>query len=285
MLRYAQTPSFFNPKAIGQSIFLFMPGLRDPQLRADPWFAADDPRPLPTQPAYCEGVPPAAVTLPDRVTVLTCIGCGAMGREERCERGCSERKLPLVPADDYNELLAKAGAAQARAARLAPVVRSFAEADAEPAGAREALSTMRDSARQALHDAGPGEPPNEWASPDAVIGWWCERCGNVDMPQPCLGVCVWRPADWVNLALYEKQLGRAEPSLRAARALTGFLGRVAGVVPRADQWQRNWAALQHQARVALEEFSPESPALDPPPCQRPTARPPDPVIRVHLWPR
>jgi hypothetical protein len=234
--------------------------------------------------AYCEGVPPAAVTLPDRVTVLTCIGCGAMGREERCERGCSERKLPLVRAADYDELLAAAGAARTRAARLVSVVRSFAEAEAAPEDSREALSRMRDSARRALHDAGPGEPRTDWASPDAVIGWWCERCGNVDMPQPCLGVCVWRSADWVNLALYERQLGLAEPSLRAARSLGGFVSRVAGVVPRADQWQRNWDALRAQARATLEDYAPDSPAADPPPAGGPR-REPDPEIRVHLWPR
>jgi hypothetical protein len=44
----------------------------------------------------------AVVTLPDRVTVLTCIGCGAIGREERCDGDCSEHKLLLVSAVDYD---------------------------------------------------------------------------------------------------------------------------------------------------------------------------------------
>ena len=46
----------------------------------------------------------APATLPDCVTVLTCIGCGAMGREERCDGDCSEHKLLLVSAIDYDVL-------------------------------------------------------------------------------------------------------------------------------------------------------------------------------------
>ena len=174
----------------------------------------------------------AAVTLPDRVTVLTCIGCGAMGREERCDGDCSEHKLLLVTAADYDELLGAAHAARIRAARMVPVVRRFAEADAQPRDPRDALLRMRESARRALRDGGRGEDRTDWASPDTVTGWWCARCGNVDMPQPCIGVCVWRPADWVNHALYDHQLRLAEPGLRAARSLSGLLARVAAVTPR-----------------------------------------------------
>jgi hypothetical protein len=118
---------------------------------------------------------------------------------------------------------------------------------------------MRTSARQTQRDGGRDEDRADWASPDTVTGWWCAQCGNVDMPQPCLGICIWRPAAWVNLASYERQLRLAEPGLRAARSLSGFLGRVATVTPRAGQWQRNWGALQAQARAALVDFVPDSP--------------------------
>lgn len=181
------------------------------------------------------------VALPDRVTVLTCIGCGAMGRQERCERGCSEHKLVLVGADDYEALLR----ARARSERLAAVARRFVESNADP---RDALRDLRVDARQALRDAGPDPGATDWASPNTVTGWWCASCGNVDMPQPCLGVCVWRPAEWVNHALYERQL----PHLRAARALQRFTAQAAAVVPRDGQWERNRTALHAQARAALE---------------------------------
>jgi hypothetical protein len=185
------------------------------------------------------------LTLPDRVTVLTCIACGAMGRQEGCDSGCSEHKLMLVGADDYDELLRAARRARARSERLAAVARRFVESEAEP---RDALRELRVDARQALRDAGPEPAASDWASPNTVTGWWCAGCGNVDMPQPCLGVCVWRPAEWVNLARYEQQLSY----LRGARALQRFTAQAAAVVPREGQWERNWTALRAQARAALE---------------------------------
>jgi hypothetical protein len=226
-------------------------------------------------------VPAAAVTLPDRLTVLTCIGCGGMGREERCEGTCSEHKLVLVSAADYDALLSAAQAARARAARLAPVVGELAEA--KPGDPRDALLTLRDSARRALRDDRHEEDGTDWASPSTVTGWWCARCGNVDMPQPCVGVCVWRPAQWVNLTLYERQLGLAEPALRGARSLHRFLARVAALTPRDGQWQRNWEALQAQARTALADYDPDAPAPAPPGGVSP--QDPGPAVRVHLWPR
>jgi hypothetical protein len=104
------------------------------------------------------------------------------------------------------------------------------------------------------------------------------------MPQPCIGICVWRPADWVSLALYERQLRLAEPGLRAARSLNAFLARAAAVTPRAGEWQRNLDALRAQARAALDDFAPDSPAPEAPPVGAPR-HDPDPVIRIHLWPR
>ena len=73
------------------------------------------------------------------MTVLTCIGCGAMGREERCDGECSEHKLLLVSAVDYDELLGAAHAARVRSARLASAVREFADAHAQPGDPRDAL--------------------------------------------------------------------------------------------------------------------------------------------------
>jgi len=191
------------------------------------------------------------VTLPDRVSVLTCIGCGGMGREERCDGDCSEHKLVLVSAVDYDELRGAAEAARVRAARLASVVRRFADPPAQ-GDPRDAVLRLRDGARRALHDGGHEEPRTDWGSPPTVTGWWCAQCGNVDMPQPCIGVCVWRPADWVSLALYQRQLTLAERSLRAARSLGRFVARVAVVTPHAGDWQRNLDAFRAQARVALD---------------------------------
>jgi len=174
--------------------------------------------------------------------------------------------LVLVNAVDYDEMLGVASAARVRAARLASAVRVFADSHTQRGDPQETLLRLRDGARRALRDVGRDEPRTDWDSPVAVIGWWCARCGNVDMPQPCIGVCIWRPAAWVNLALYERQLRLAEPGLRAARSLSGFLARVAAVTPRAGQWRRNWGALQAQARAALVDCAPDPLAPESPPA-------------------
>jgi hypothetical protein len=223
----------------------------------------------------------ATVELPDRVTVLTCIGCGAMGRQERCEGQCSEHRLVLVSGVDHEALLAAAAAARARAARLAPIAREAA--DAEGADPREALTALRESARRALRDDGPEPERGDWSAPDTVTGWWCAECGNVDMPQPCIGVCIWRPADWINLAAYERQFALAEPALRGARSLRGFVARAAAVTPRDGQWERNRTALQAQARAALADHAPAAPAPQAPAGASPRREPGD-AVQVHIWP-
>jgi hypothetical protein len=215
-----------------------------------------------------------AVALPDRVTVLTCIGCGAMGRQERCDGACAEHKLVLVRAADHEELLSAAAAAEG----LRTVAEAFAAADqGDP---REELTALRELARRVLRDAGPPPERTGWEV-DAVTGWWCHRCGNVDLPQPCIGVCVWRPAEWVSAAVHEREQGRAAPALRAARALRRFAARAAAVNPREGLWERNRDALRTQARAALAGDAPEGPA----PARPRPAPPAGDVVRVHLWPR
>jgi hypothetical protein len=217
--------------------------------------------------------------LPDRITVLTCIGCGAMGRQERCEGVCSEHKLELVSALEYEDLLRAAVAAAVRGERLRPVIEAFA--DAEEGDAEGALRRLRGDARGVLADGGRVASPDDWCDPAVVTGWWCAECGNVDMPQPCIGVCVWRPAEWVSRALYERQLRLAGPRLRSAWAFAGFLARSAALTPRAGTWERNRQALREQARATLAAHPP-GPRM---PAPEGPAAAAGAVVQVHSWPR
>jgi hypothetical protein len=205
-----------------------------------------------------------------------------MGREERCDGDCSEHKLLLVDALEYDALLHVAHTARLTAARLAGGVRRFTAAP--PGEPGDVLAELRAGAISALRAGGRPAPRTDWSSPATVTGWWCAECGNVDMPQPCIGVCVWRPVEWVNLTLYERQLRLSEPHLRAARSLGAFLARVVAVTPRAGQAQQNLEAFQRQARAALEDYAPGAPATEAPPVTaRPEAR--DLAVQVHAWPR
>ena len=186
------------------------------------------------------------VTLPDRVTVLACMACGAMGRQERCA-SCSEHKLVLVAEAELDELRT----AGAHAARLIEVAQPLEGAAPDPVAA---LARLRDAARHALREA-PAEP----GEPGTVTGWWCATCGNVDLPQPCIGVCVWQAPEWVSLALYERERRRIQPQLDAARRLRGPLTRAAAIRPRPGHAAQNWQALA-RATAAAPAGSPPRPA-------------------------
>ncbi|WP_217914040.1 hypothetical protein [Miltoncostaea marina] len=192
----------------------------------------------------------AAVTLPERVVVPTCMGCGAMGRAEGCEGACSEHRLDLVRAAELEALEAAAAIARARVARLAPLARRLA-GDPPPGDPDAAFAALRDDARAALRALAAAGPAPAWGEGEAVTGWWCAECGNVDVPRPCIGVCVWRPAGWVRLDVVERAAGRAAPAMEADAPLSRVLSRLAAVRPRAGQAERNWRALGAHAAVAL----------------------------------
>ena len=84
-----------------------------------------------------------------------------------------------------------------------------------------------------------------------VVVWRCQECGGLDAPQPCIGVCIWRPAVWVDSASYESQRSRAAADREVERSLAGLLRRLAFATPRAGQWEQSLRALQSQARHAL----------------------------------
>ena len=178
--------------------------------------------------------------------VPTCIGCGAMSRPGACELGCGEeRKLELVDAHVCDELEEAAAAARARCIALRAVTRRLAED--EPADWEAAYHSVQAEARVALR-----EHPAPQAAPDepahVATTWWCPRCGGIDAPQPCIGVCVWRPVEWVRAERYAAARTRADTARESERRLRSVLRTVATVTPRAGQWEQSWRALEGQAR-------------------------------------
>ena len=63
---------------------------------------------------------------PERVTVPTCIGCGAMSQVGTCETSCSEQKLELVRAAALDELVAVRSDAQEHADAFRPIAEAIA---------------------------------------------------------------------------------------------------------------------------------------------------------------
>ncbi|HET9104157.1 MAG TPA: hypothetical protein VFN55_12465 [Solirubrobacteraceae bacterium] len=186
---------------------------------------------------------------PERITVATCIGCGAMSRPGSCDTGCTERRLELVRAAALDGL---ADAETTLRADLATLSASADELRAGPSPGHQwpaAYAQVQKHARQALQDA--REDPTSGtllAEPaEPAITWWCERCDGVDAPQPCLGICVWRPVDWARLDIYDELRERAVAERDRAQRLRGLLQRLVHTTPHTGQHERSWQALAEQA--------------------------------------
>lgn len=188
--------------------------------------------------------------LPDRLKLSNCIGCGAMGRAAHCAGGCSEHRLPLVTAGDYDELCAVARLAHSSVAELVPIAQVLTD---EAPSERECVvlqRTLRIAAREARDRVGTPDK-RDWAAPNRT-GWWCAECGNVDKPEPCIDVCIWRDAEWVNAALYSDQYEGCADDLRTARAADALLRRFVAVTPRERHCVDTRRAFGIQARLVVE---------------------------------
>jgi len=203
------------------------------------------------------------VEQPYLLTIPACIGCGAMRQDRSCPGDCSERRVELVRNADYDQLTRAAAACRARILGLRPVVAELMRAEPGPGGWKTAYEVLQQAARSALRRFKPAAADRDdpLSPADTVIVWRCRDCGGLDAPQPCLGVCIWRPAAWVDVTRYESARSRAVADREAERSLAGLLGRLAFATPRAGQWERSLRALQVQARHALDSL-PAGLALD-----------------------
>jgi hypothetical protein len=172
-----------------------------------------------------------------------------MARWGTCETACSEHRLELVSAAEFDALEVERAAGRARVAACRPVAEALAGAEPGPDGWQAAYRTSQRAALAVLSRFEAGHDSAEPA--EHVTTWWCAECGGIDAPQPCLGICVWRPADWVNRTAYEAARSGAAGERDAERAMVRLLRRVASVTPREGTWERNWRALHAEAREAL----------------------------------
>ncbi len=194
-----------------------------------------------------------------RLSIPGCIGCGAMRQYESCAGPCRERRLELVSGADHDALTAAAAARRSRIERLRAVVGELALQEPGPGGWRASYEALQQSARSVLRRFEPaagGRDDEVPSPPRTVTVWRCQDCGGLDAPQPCIDVCIWGPADWVDAASYESERSRAAVDRELEQALSGLLRRFAFATPRAGQWERSWRAFQSQARLALRSTEP-----------------------------
>jgi hypothetical protein len=177
-----------------------------------------------------------------------------MRQYESCVGACREHRLELVGGGDYDQLTAAAAACRVRIEGLWAVLGELARTEPGPGEWPVAYQALQQSARSALRRFRPpsGGRDNGLPSPaKTVIVWRCQACGGIDAPQPCIDVCIWGPADWVDAVSYESERSRAAVDREVERSLAGLLRRLAFATPRDGQWERSWSAFQSQARLAL----------------------------------
>ena len=172
--------------------------------------------------------------------VAMCIGCGARSHEAQCPDGCIDLPLDLVDVDDLVAIATRAEALEERVAKLREVARALL--DDGPGD----WSSVQERARAAVRVAVPEAP-----EVDAIEGWGCPRCGRVDAPQPCLGICVRRPGMVADVAEYREYAAQAERTAEVDRTLSAFAHVVGGVHPRPGREQQTVESLKARARALL----------------------------------
>jgi hypothetical protein len=197
--------------------------------------------------------------------ISTCVGCGSMREFATCEGVCRERKLEFVSGGDYDELVTAAAASRVRIGRFLPIVEELAAAELRQADWRGRYESLQEQARVVLRESGPcaREAFDDAAPPAGVwVVWRCPDCGGLEAPQPCIGVCIWRPTDWVEAGVFETSRAQALRDMELERSLFGLLARFAHVTPREGEWERNWCAFGAEARRLLGSQSSGSVATE-----------------------
>lgn len=180
-------------------------------------------------------------TLTGHLTVATCIGCGARSRGGECPDGCADVALDLVDLDGLADAAERVETLEARVAALGELALVVA------ADAPFVWAEVCERARAAIRLPVPPEPDV------AVIeAWGCPRCGRIDAPQPCLGVCVRRPGAVADASEYRRFAAQSERLAAEDRALTGLARLLATVTPRPGHEESTVVTVRSRARELLD---------------------------------
>jgi hypothetical protein len=177
-----------------------------------------------------------------------------MSRLGTCDIGCSEEKLELVRAVDLEGLTRLAFGTHVRAEAFRAVATELASGLSGPDDREATYRSVQIAARATLRRYPEVDGQSEsWAEQaEGATTWWCAGCGGIDAPQPCLGICIWRPIDWVNAKLYGQERTRALAERDMEMCLRRLLRRAAFVTPREGHWERGCRVLQAEAQETLD---------------------------------
>ncbi len=197
---------------------------------------------------------PTPTTNPTRLTLRTCVTCGAVSEPGECADGCHESLLDLAPAADCDRLAGICRRAHSTAEAFRTVAAGLTGPEPSALECEAAYDAVRQRARAVLRRFPPTASNGE-ALPVSVTAepaWWCPDCDGVEAPQPCLEMCIWMPVDWVDAAVYRRERERALAQQAIESDWRALLRRLASVTPRAGQAVRCWRAFGAEARALLK---------------------------------
>jgi hypothetical protein len=90
---------------------------------------------------------------------------------------------------------------------------------------------------------------------ERVTAWQCVGCGRIEGAQPCVGICQDRRTDFVYASDYDEVCAQLARERRRAEALAVLVRQLAYTIPRKDQWERTYRALQASARQVLKALT------------------------------
>lgn len=86
---------------------------------------------------------------------------------------------------------------------------------------------------------------------DYIQAWQCVGCGRIEAPQTCLGVCRDRKILMVAKDDHDRAVADLSGAQRRVEVALAMLARIVHSTPQGEQWERNYRALQEQARAAI----------------------------------
>jgi hypothetical protein len=199
---------------------------------------------------------------PECLVLWRCIGCGAMGNEEPCAGSCKFRKLEIVGAAEYAELVENFDAIKEQAKRLQAMVGEIAGLGEEQSDHENAYRELQTHAREFLRSSDRDELSGQdkiGQEFEPATVWLCATCGQVEAPQSCLGVCIRRNGEFLRADHYFALAIQIEEEQRHAREILALVRQLAWVAPHSGQWEKTCLAFKEKA-TKLMHSNPPSPS-------------------------
>lgn len=87
---------------------------------------------------------------------------------------------------------------------------------------------------------------------ERMTAWQCIGCGRIEGPQPCIGICQDRKAEFVYAVDYDRLSADLAQTQRKLDTMTAVIRQIAGTTPRSGGWERTYRVFQGLARRMLE---------------------------------